>query len=540
MAKYKKLRIGAEFIKQIVYRLKAAIILFAFIAWGASVSAPAQTAKLPSAEGIVGDYQKAAGGKKRLTAIKSAVYDWKITRRAANLPNDAEKARTSLQSPTFFRFDLIGDGSAATATNGNTVWRRDAAGKLQTLTDAESKAYRLQAILAATRLADLKKQRIAARFAGTQITGGETVNVVEFAARNGASVRYFFSRKTGLPIKIENSALRYSACFSDYRIENGILEPHRVTEPCSEPDKNPDYSIFELQKVSYNSSFNAAIFDPPPTLENFDLAALVEELRKNEIALQERVSEYSFVQTETERVYDGKGAVKKEIRKTFEVFPTRDGKRVLKLTSENGVPLAGGKLIREEQRVVKELERSEAEYARKQEKSGAGQKAEPERRGNVNPSEGGLERQAILTILRVSEVYSPRFESFRDREAIVFNFRPRPGYKPSGFFDAVFSKLAGTVWIDAAEKQIVRAETRIVENVKLGGGLLATFRKDSAIVFERARFGEVWLPKSFQANASAKFLLVGGFDALSEIEYGEYNRYTTEVKDYKLNETGKP
>jgi len=79
-----------------------------------------------------------------------------------------------------------------------------------------------------------------------------------------------------------------------------------------------------------------------------------------------------------------------------------------------------------------------------------------------------------------------------------------------------------------------------VDNVKLGGGLLATFRKDSAIVFERTKFGEVWLPKSFQANASAKFLVFAGFDAATEVEYGDYNRYSTEVKDYKLNEGDKP
>lgn len=254
----------------------------------------------------------------------------------------------------------------------------------------------------------------------------------------------------------------------------------------------------------------------------------------------ERVSEYSFVQKETERAFDGKGGIKKETIKTYEVFPTRQGRRVLKLVSENGVPLTGEKLVKEEQRVVKELEKSEAESARKQEKSVAGQKAEPERGGNIDPSEGGLEQQAILTILRVSEVYSPRFESFRDREAIVFNFRPRAGYKPRGFFDAVFSKLAGTVWIDREDKQIVRAETRVVENVKMGGGLLATFRKDSTIVFERAKFGEVWLPKSSQDNASAKFLLFGSLDAATITEYSNYNRYTTEVKDYKVNDVDKP
>jgi len=154
---------------------------------------------------------------------------------------------------------------------------------------------------------------------------------------------------------------------------NGILEAHRVTEPCIENDVNSDLSILELEKVSYNTNLNAAVFDPPRTLENFDLAALVEELKKNEEALLERVGEYSFVQKETERIFDGKGAVKKETRKTYEVFPTRQGKRVLKLVSENGVSLTGEKLAREEQRVVREIEKSE-KIMRRKSKNAAGKK----------------------------------------------------------------------------------------------------------------------------------------------------------------------
>ena len=525
-------------------RLKA--VLIAVLVLLVSPSAFAQTSRQPQAEKIINDYFKAAGGKKRLAAIKSAVYQWKYRR--DNSPN-AGQAQTRLQNPALYRFDLsesavsgssLNDKSATvTATNGNAVWRRDADGKLRTLSDAESKAVRLQSILAATRLIDIKRQRISAQIVGSEKVAGETASVVEFSARNGARIRYFFGVNSKLPIKIENPAAQTSVCLSDYRdAGNGVLEAQKLTEPCA-AESNADSVVFELEKVSYNAPLNQTIFDPPGTLENFDLAALLAELTKNEEKLQERLSEYSFVQKVSERTFNGKGAVKKESQRIYEVFPTRGGRRVLKLISENGVPLAGEKLAGEERRAGKELTDAEEEFEKEQRKR---QNVQPEleqrRRSDTTPAGGGLEQQAILTLLRTSDVYAPRIEFFRDREAIVVNFRPRAGFKPRDFNESVFSKLAGTAWIDKEEKQIIRLETIVTENVKLGGGLLATFRKGSAIVFERTKFGEVWLPKLFQANASARFLLIAGLDASSETEYGSYNRFEGEVKDYKVDEPG--
>lgn len=530
--------------KSFGWRLKA--VLIAVVVLLVSPSAFAQTSRQPTAEKIINDYFKAAGSKKRLAAIKSAVYQWKYRR--DNSPNVGQ-AQTRLQNPALYRFDLsepavsdlsTNDESAATiATNGNAVWRRDADGKLRTLSDAESKAVRLQSILAATRLVDIKRQRISAQIVGSEKVADETASVVEFSARNGARIRYFFGANSKLPIKIENPAAQTSVCLSNYRdAGNGILEAQKLTEPCA-ADSNANSVVFELEKVSYNAPLNQTIFDPPGTLENFDLAALLAELTENEEKLQERLSEYSFVQKVSERTFTGKGAVNKESQRVYEVFPTRGGKRVLKLISENGVPLAGEKLAGEERRASKELTDAEEEFEKEQRKrQNIPTELEQRRRSETTPAGGGLEQQAILTLLRTSDVYAPRIEFFRDREAIVVNFRPRANFKPRDFNESVFSKLAGTAWIDKEEKQIIRLETIVTENVKLGGGLLATFRKGSAIIFERTKFGEVWLPKLFQANASARFLLVAGLDASSETEYGSYNRFESEVKDYKVNEPG--
>ena len=46
--------------------------------------------------------------------------------------------------------------------------------------------------------------------------------------------------------------------------------------------------------------------------------------------------------------------------------------------------------------------------------------------------------RTFRSFLKVCEFVSPRRERFRDRDAVVFDFRPRPGFKPSnraGEFD---------------------------------------------------------------------------------------------------------
>ena len=182
--------------------------------------------------------------------------------------------------------------------------------------------------------------------------------------------RNFFDAGSLLPSKIENPVAQTSVCLSDYRdAGDGILEAHQITEPCD--DKATNFAVFELGKILYNENLDAAVFDPPRTLESFDLAALVEELKTNETALLGRLGEYSFEQKETERTFDGKGAVKKETQRESEVFPTRDGKRIVKLLSENGVPLAGEKLAKEEERVGKELAAAEENYEKEQAKHAA-------------------------------------------------------------------------------------------------------------------------------------------------------------------------
>lgn len=503
--------------------------------------------KLPSSEKVINDYLKAVGGKGRVAAIKDAAYEWKLK---TKLPDGAEtvgRAQTRLQMPAARRVDLqenaetLNDGSAVTtATNGSSVWRRDENGKLQTLTDSQANAIRLQAQLAATRFTDLKNQRITARVEGIENVENLPAYRIEFAARNGAKLFYYFGVKDKLLLKIENPALETSSCFSDYKSINGVLEPHRVVEPCANSSLT-NSRVFELERASYNNELKLIAFDPPRLLENFDVAAFMKELRQNQAEIDRKISEYTYRETRTEREFDDKGAIKKETIRVYEVFPIL-GRRVLKLISENGIALSPERAEKEANRAAEEIQDIEREREKAREKAEerrakvAAQKKDESKEAQPEPQTG------ISSFLRASEVIAPRLEEFRGRETIVLDFRPREGYKPQNRSESVFAKLVGTAWIDPQDKRIIRMEMRFPDGFKAFGGL-AKLRSGSAFVFEQTRIEDgVWLPKFSQVNASVKAFFVAGFNFNQTSEYSNYRRASTEVRKYEIEspKTEKP
>ena len=127
------------------------------------------------------------------------------------------------------------------------------------------------------------------------------------------------------------------------------------------------------------------------------------------------------------------------------------------------------------------------------------------------------------------------------RETIVFDFRPRPGFRPQNREENLISKLVGVMWIDPVDKQVMRMEARLAESFKMAGGLLVSLKPGAALVVEQTRMVQgVWLPKFAQINLSVKVLLFGGGDWNKTIEWSDYKHFSGDVKDYKLDTPAKP
>jgi len=487
---------------------------------------PQQTQKLPSAEKVVDNYLKAIGGKKQASSIRDATYEWTIQLKDQPMGT----ARVQIKAPASLYSEMtFGNGQIISAANPRSAWVRGLDGELRTLTGPEGAAAKLQAALDSAHLVDFKKANVLARVVSVANPPADSVYVVEFSARGGARLRYHFSTKTKLLVSIQDDARKSVTWFEDYKPEGNILEPHllRINQG------GTGEITFKLLKVSYNSGVAASVFDPPRAAEVLDVAALLREVSRNQDDIEKRFEEYSFLRKETDTEIDSKGVVKKETVRVSEVFPLPHRRPIFKLISENGVPLSGDRAAKEDKRVQEEFLKAERDKENDAQKA-AEQRAERERK-KANGQKDEDSDPEISQFFRHCEFISPRRERFQDRETIVFDFRAKPGFKPSTREESLISKLVGVVWIDPLDKQVIRLEARLAEGFKMVGGLLVSLRPGAALVWEQTRLKEgIWMPRFAQINLSVKVLLFGGGDINQTVEWSDYKHFAADVDSYKL------
>lgn len=515
----------------------ACLILLAALTQGASVlaqkkSASSRPRKLPSAEKIVGNYLKATGGKKRLAAIKDAAYVWEV--QFNGQPVGGVRRFTKAPASTRQEIDMPPGiehgGRGVSVASARSAWA-GGDGRFVTMTDEKADAAKLEAALEASRLLDYKKLNVMARTVAFDETLSEPTYVVDFSTKKGARLRYWFGATSKLLLKTENPASGRGVLFSDYRAENGMLEPHRETLT---PDVKLNGLIvvttFILRSVTYNTGLSDTLFDPPASAEAFDIPQLLREVEANQEKIDERVSNYAFTEKRTELEINDKGEVKKEKVTVHEIYPLPGGGTIYKLISEDGVPLSAERAAKQDKKIAESVEKYEREREKKEHK-----KKEEESKGKAEKKEDDDDDVDITAFLRACEFVSPRRERLRDREAVVFDFRPRPGFKPNGTAESIVSKLVGVVWIDPIDKTVIRLEAKLAEGYKIAGGLAASIRPGSGFVFEQTRMADgVWLPRFMQVNYAAKIFLFKGVEANETREFSDYRRFDTEASDYKL------
>ncbi|MEJ7575471.1 MAG: hypothetical protein WKF74_00530 [Pyrinomonadaceae bacterium] len=488
--------------------------------------------RLPKPEKIVSDYLQARGGKKRLSNVRDAAYEWNIE--FNNQPYG--RGRTEIKAPSSVRADLaFGNGATSYAATARSVWTRGIDGSANTLTGTEASRARMLATLIASHLIDFRKQNLLARTVALEARDDAQFYVIEFTARDNSRVRYEFDQRSKLLVRITDDAGRWLARFSDYQSVSELLEPHRV-----ELNLNDAGALaLRLQSVRRNTNLSETTFEPPRASE-VDVAILLREVARNQTIVDERVRQYSFKQKQTERTLNSRGEVTKETVRIYEVFPLPGRHPAFKLLSENGVPLSDERRAREEKRVTEELEEAERDREKDKRKRDARENKRAQRAANSDAKTQGDDeedaRQFTGILLRACELVAPRRERFRDRDAVVFDFRPRAGFRPANRVESLVGKLGGIVWIDPVDKQVMRFEARLTEGFKIGGGLFASVRPGTALVVEQIRLPDgVWLPRLAQFNASVRILLLGGGDYNVTQEWSDYRRFNVEAGDAILN-----
>jgi hypothetical protein len=294
----------------------------------------------------------------------------------------------------------------------------------------------------------------------------------------------------------------------------------------------------------------ASIGDP------IDVAALVKEAYCK--GNGDMLADYTYVMNSVGRSKDKKGRTKEEST-TYEVFipvlksGTR-GKGVMVVTARNGVPVREEELEKARMEAGKKLEKAEEKNAK--EKPSAPETA-PDVKGmlplgmytsttNNHSSTFGKSTSTTLGIhafLKTCELTFARRERQEGRETLIFNFTPRPG-EQFAESEAYIAQLKGEIWIDAQDRIVTRLvgkPTLSASNASSAPPVTTSVDAAPAVYVEMQRLPEgVWLPRIVRINGADYQTLFDGITWESTWTFSNFRRFSTEIKDIKINPDSKP
>lgn len=470
-------------------------------------------------------------GEKALREVRSRQITGKISN---SKDGSTGNYQASGSQPNLFieAFDL-GGLEFSSGYNGKSSWTRDSRDGLRTLTGQASKDFQTEARYRNWRWLDYKKDKSKLNFAGQTKINGKTANTLALVTAKNVTIKMHFDAESGLLIREEIPAGETVRIFdyADFKPVGSLMEPHAIKLSIGEVSFD-----IKLDAIKHNPQLDRVAFEFPK-LSNEplpDIPALLDAVGKNEDAVDEILEKYTYTQTTVRKELEGNGQLKVKESETHELTFYK-GNRIRRLIEKNGKPLTPNEESDETKRIekrVREIEKKETEKARKAEKQ-----REVAQENSGTPDDERGQRISIADVLKASKLVNPRRERFRSRDVIVFDFEPLPGYKPKKDFEKFFGKMAGAIWVDAADKQVARVEARLIESYKVGGGLLASLKEGASFVLEQERVNnEIWLPTRADINLGVKVLLVKGINVNSTVTYGNYKRFDVNAEKEKLKD----
>lgn len=251
--------------------------------------------------------------------------------------------------------------------------------------------------------------------------------------------------------------------------------------------------------------------DPPlPELRPF-----LEEVRSRLHSDESLLEDYTFTEKHVEKELDSRGGVKKVTSEIYEVYPSLDpGHTYRRLVERDGRPLTEEELAREDRKHEKKIGDPDPDAAAQAKL--AEKRLESRRK----------EASRIEELFRIYEIRIAGREMVDGRPTIRLTFDPRPAVETSGRAGKVLKTFAGQAWVDEEDRQVVRVDAELIDNLSFGLGVLAKLHKGSrASLLRRKVNGEIWLPAVARFTGSARILLFKGMRIDAVSEYSDYRKF---------------
>jgi len=487
------------------------------------------SAQTVSADKLLKQASQTLGGEKAFKSITTRQASGTFTHRG---DGRSGKIQISTQRPNFYLKTTELDGfETAEAYSGKSSWRHDSRYGLQTRAGQDSFDFQFVALFHNQLWFEAKQNKVQFVSGGRNTVNSKAANLVTLITNRNSRIKLWLDAANGMPLRAEfPSGESTLLCdYSDYRKVGGWMEAHALTLTVQQGERAEIYDI-KFGSIQHNTQLAARLFDVPQLSNEAlpDIPALLQAVDVNERRAEKLLDHYGFTEASLNRkiTKDGKVEENSETRE----LSFYKGRRLKRLIAKNGKPLTPAELEKETRDVERQIKKIEENLAKE---------ARNERKESPVPGEEEDGRPfSVVNLFKASRFINPRRERFREREVIVFDFEPNPEIKVGQGPEKFGSTLAGTVWIDPNDKQVVRMESRFIETFKFrNGAMWASFSKGSTYVMESTRVNnEIWLPAQVDINVGVRVFLVAGFNSNIAIRYGDYKRFSVDVEKEKLKD----
>jgi hypothetical protein len=232
-----------------------------------------------------------------------------------------------------------------------------------------------------------------------------------------------------------------------------------------------------------------------------------------------RLGEYTYSLRKVRRSLDRKAKIRQEEFKDFEAYPVH-GTHALVQLSDNGKDLSTDRVDADRKLATDILMRNDA-AALEQRKDASFWSARV----------GGNIRGKYVTLLvdpraiiDSAEFSSPRKVLLEGRETVVADFAVRADASPVAALDWIRG-LRGTIWIDLAEKAMVRLEAHSVEYPS----------SSPNFVYQQQRITDkLWSPQLIRLNSGGNEQVFNGLNWDAWFEFTGFKKFDSSETDLKL------
>jgi len=238
----------------------------------------------------------------------------------------------------------------------------------------------------------------------------------------------------------------------------------------------------------------------------------------------ERFKDYTFHQFNEQKQLDKSGKVTRSERELDEVLML-GGRPYSRVLERNGKPLSEKENSREQAKLDKE----------------AAKRAKESKRDQAKYEKERLEERRFTR--EIPDAFSFTMlnqETIDGLPVWKIQANPKPGFKPRDGRADLLKQVRGTLWIDQAGYQWVRADIDVIGTISWGLFVLR-IPPGATISFAQTRVNEeVWLPKQIHVRADAKLALLKTFRMDLDVAYSNYRKFRAESQVLDVQEIPSP